>query len=248
VIGQEHGSGSDAAPPRDGTSPYLRIRAGIRAGAAYAVVAGLLAVSFGVVAEPVMGVIAPVVMSVTVFAGSAQFAALAVLGGGGGVVAAVLAGVLLNARYGPMGVALAPSLRGGPLRRGAIGQAMVDQSWALASRGEGRFDPAFMVGVTIPAYPLWVLGTAVGVLAGDVIGDPDRFGLDVVFPAFFLALLLAEMRTERGRHAAAVGAVIALVLLPVAPPGAAILAASAGALLGLLPSRRREAAAEGQGR
>lgn len=224
-----------------------RFRAGVRAGTPYAVAAGLLAVSFGVVAEPVMGPVAPVVMSIAVFAGSAQFAALAVLGGGGGAVAAVLAGVLLNARYGPMGVALAPSLRGGPLRRGAIGQAMVDQSWALASRRDGRFDPAFMVGATLPAYPLWVVGTAVGVFAGDVIGDPDRLGLDVVFPAFFLALLLAELRSERARPAAAAGAAIALLLLPVAPPGIPILAAGVGALLGLLPSSRGPSPEGGRG-
>lgn len=218
------------------SSAWARLRGGVRAGSPYAVAAGLVAVSFGVLAEPVMGSVAPVVMSVTVFAGSAQFAALAVLGGGGGAVAAVLAGVLLNARYLPMGVALAPSLRGGPHRRGAFGQAMVDQSWALASRGEGRFDPAFMVGATLPAYPLWVLGTAVGVFAGDVIGNPGRFGLDAVFPAFFLALLLAELRVERSRAVAAIGAAVALLLLPVAPPGVPILAATVGALLGL---RRR---------
>jgi len=126
----------------------------VRAGLPYAVAAGLVAVSFGAVAAPVLGAVATVAMSAIVFAGGAQFAALAVLAGGGGVVVAVVAGVLLNARYGPMGVALAPSLRGGRLRRGATGLAMVDQSWALASRGDGRFDPTFMVGVTLPAYPL----------------------------------------------------------------------------------------------
>lgn len=210
--------------------------AGARAGFPFAVAAGLVAVSFGAVAEPVMGTVAPIVMSAVVFAGSAQFAAIAVLGAGGGVVAAVVAGILLNARYGPMGIALAPSLRGGRVRRAAIGQAMVDQSWAMANRGQGRFDVTFMVGATLPAYPLWVAGTAAGVLAGDLIGDPERLGLDVVFPAFFLALLVPELREPPSRSAAALGAATALVLLPVAPAGVAILAASAAALLGL---RRR---------
>ena len=86
--------------------------------------------------------------------------------------AAIAAGILLNLRYVPMGIALAPSLRGGPLRRAAIGQAMIDFSWAAASRGGGRFDPAFMVGATAPSYPCWVGGTAIGVFAGDLIGDP----------------------------------------------------------------------------
>ncbi len=216
-----------------GSDRTASLRAGVRAGLPFAVAAGLVAISFGVVAEPVMGAVAPIVMSATVFAGSAQFAALAVLAGGGGAATAVVAGILLNARYGPMGIALAPSLRGGRARRATTGQAMVDQSWAMASRGSGRFDPAFMVGVTLPAYPAWVAGTVTGVLAGDLIGDPGRYGLDAVFPAFFLALLVAELRSTRARPSAAVGAAVALALLPVAPVGVAILAASAGALLGL---------------
>ena len=76
-------------------------------------------------------------MSAVVFAGSAQFAALAVLAAGGDPAAAVIAGILLNARYIPMGIALAPSLRGGPLRRALIGQGMVDASWAMAMRRQG---------------------------------------------------------------------------------------------------------------
>ena len=66
---------------------------------------------------------------------------------------------------------------------------MIDVSWAMASLGGGRFDPSFMVGATLPSYPAWVGGTAIGVFAGELIGDPDRLGLDAMFPAFFLALL-----------------------------------------------------------
>jgi 4-azaleucine resistance transporter AzlC len=201
----------------------------------YAIAAGLLAISFGVLARPVMGTVAPIVMSAIVFAGSSQFAALAVLAAGGGAPAAIIAGILLNARYGPMGVALAPSLEGGALRRAAHGQAMIDASWAMASLGGGRFDPSFMVGATLPSYPMWVAGTAIGVFAGDLIGDPDRLGLDAMFPAFFLALLAGgELRS--GRRAVAVaclGAAIALVMVPLVPPGVPVIAASAAALLGL---------------
>ena len=66
------------------------------------------AISFGVLAEPVMGNVAPIVMSALLFAGSAQFAATAVLTAGGGAAAAIAAGILLNLRYWPMGIALAP--------------------------------------------------------------------------------------------------------------------------------------------
>jgi 4-azaleucine resistance transporter AzlC len=219
------------------------IRAGFRAGIPYAIAAGLLAISFGVLARPVMGTVAPIVMSAIVFAGSAQFAATAVLAAGGGPLAAVVAGILLNARYGPMGVALAPSLEGGVLRRAAHGQAMIDASWAMASLGGGRFDPSFMVGATLPSYPMWVGGTALGVFAGELIGDPDRLGLDAIFPAFFLALLVGgELRGGRRAVAAAfIGAAIALALVPVVPPGVPIIAASLAALLGLTAAQEDDA-------
>ena len=205
----------------------------MRAGVPYAVAAGLVGISFGVVAEPVMGAAAAIVFSAVVFAGAAQFASTAVLGAGGGALAAIVAGILLNLRYGPMGIALAPSLRGRAVRRAAIGQAMIDASWAMANRGGGRFDPAFMVGATLPSYPIWILGTAIGALAGDVIGDPKTLGLDALFPAFFLALLVEELRRPGGKGAAAIGAAIALALIPLAPPGVPILAASLGALIGI---------------
>jgi predicted branched-subunit amino acid permease len=191
-----------------------------------------------------MGTVAPIVMSAIVFAGSAQFAATAVLAAGGGAVAAVVAGLLLNARYGPMGVALASSLSGSALRRAAHGQAMIDASWAMASRGEGRFDPAFMVGATLPSYPAWVGGTAIGVFAGELIGDPEALGLDALFPAFFLALLV-QGELQPGRLAvvaALLGASVALALVPFTPPGVPVISACVAALIGLKGSWRRAGA------
>ncbi len=215
-----------------------RFRAGARAGLPFAVATFVLGVSFGVLARSLgWGILAPIVFSVIAFSGSAQFAAAAVLGAGGGVLAAILAAVLLNARFGPMGVAVAPYLKGGPLRRAMEGQAVVDASWALASRGEGRFDREFMIGATLPQVTAWIGGTIVGVLGGDFIGDPERLGLDVIFPAFFLTLLAEELRSASRRAKAVIvaliAAVLALALVPFAPPGVPMIAACAAALLGL---------------
>ena len=222
-------------------------RAGVRAGIPFALAAFVLAVSFGVVAEPVLGAGGALALSAFAFAGSAQFGSTAVIASGGSAGAAILAAVLLNSRYIPMGVALAPSLRGGPLLRAAYGQAMIDASWAMAGRGGGRFDPDFMVGATLPSYPMWVGGTIVGVLAGDLIGDPAALGLDALFPAFFLALLLeGELRTENAPWIVAIaGAAIALVLTPLTPPGVPVIAASLAALIGLRRSVPGEPEIEG---
>ena len=207
-----------------------RLQAGIRRGLPFGVAVFAIAISFGVLARPVMGAVAPIVMSIVVFSGAAQFGALAILAAGGGTGAAIAAGVLLNARYLAMGLALAPSLRGRPLSRAAFALAVVDASWAAASNGDGTFDPWYMVGATVPQYPAWVLGTVVGVLAGSALGDPRALGLDALFPAFFVGLLFEEMRGRRKLAAAGGGAGIALALTPLAPPGLPILAAAIAAL------------------
>src|SRR3712207_1277979 len=178
-----------------GSGVYL---AGARAGLPFALATFVLGISFGVLARSLdWGTLAPIVFSVIAFSGSAQFAVASVLGSGGGSLPATFAAALLNARFGPMGVAVAPYLKGGPLRRAMEGQAVVDASWALASRGGGRFDREFMIGATLPQVTAWIGGTIVGVLGGDFIGDPERLGLDVIFPAFFLILLAEELRSAR---------------------------------------------------
>lgn len=189
-----------------------------------------IAVSYGVLARPVMGAVAPIVMSIVVFSGSAQFGSLAILAAGGTTGAAIAAGVLLNARYLAMGLALAPSLRGRPLSRAAFAMTIVDASWAAAGAGDGTFDPWYMVGATVPQYPGWVLGTIIGVLAGHALGDPRALGLDALFPAFFVALLFEEVRGRRKVAAAGGGAAIALGLTPFLPAGLPILAAAAAAV------------------
>jgi predicted branched-subunit amino acid permease len=72
-----------------------------------------------------------------------------------------------------------------------------------------------------------------GVLAGDLLGDPERLGLDAAFPALFLALLLPQLRSRTALGASLAGAAIALALVPITPPGVPIVAASAACLLGL---------------
>jgi predicted branched-subunit amino acid permease len=210
--------------------------AGVRTGLPFALVVGVVAFSFGVLARSLgWGVIAPIVFSVATFSVAAQFAVAAVLGAGGGAFTAIAAAVLLNARFLPIGVSVAPFLKGGPLRRALEGQAVLTTSWALAARAGGRFDRAFMIGATVPQYAAWTSGTAVGVFAHDVGGGVEKLGLDAIFPAFFLVLLMRGIRGggKRAVAATAIAAVLAAVLVPLAPPGVPVLAASGAALLGL---------------
>jgi 4-azaleucine resistance transporter AzlC len=218
------------------------IRSGIKAGLPLVLPTLAGGISFGVLAQPVMGSIAPVVMSIVVFSGAAQFAALTVLTAGGSALAAIAAGMLMNGRWLPMGLAMGPFLSGGRLKRGTQSLALVDASFALSRRGDGTYDRGILIGATLPQAAAWTTGTLIGVLTGSVLADPGALGLDAMFPAFFAVLLAGEARGRLPLTAAALGAAIALALMPISPPGIPVLAASAAALLGLRSERAKAGA------
>jgi 4-azaleucine resistance transporter AzlC len=193
----------------------------------------LFGLSYGVLADATnFGSPAAVVMSATTFAGASQFAAVSVLDAGGTIAAAILAAIFLNARYMAISVTVASIFPGGKLRRLVESQAIVDESWALSGR-RGSFEWPILVGSGLVFYGLWVGSTAAGTLIGGVLGDPNALGLDAAFAALFLALAVPYLRERRSREAAALAAVITFALLPFAPAGVPIIAASAACLLGL---------------
>lgn len=201
-----------------------------------AMAVGMFGVSFGVLAasEPTFGGLAAIVMSATTFAGSAQFAALSVISAGGQTIAAITAGILLNLRYLPIGVSVAPSMRGGILGRFLASQLVVDESWALAARPGGRFDVRTLIIAGALIWAAWVGGTAVGVVGGSAIGDPRALGIDGALAALFLALVWPQLHNPTAKIAAVLGAAIAIGLVPLTPPGLPIIAAAAAALIGLV--------------
>ena len=221
---------------------------GLRASIPLALPIAAIGVSFGLLAGPLLGAIPSIIMSAVVWSGAAQFAALSILTSGGGTALAAGAGLLANTRFVPMGFAIAPSMRGGVLRRLLTGALLADASFVIGHRGGGRFDISALAWAMPVQYVTWVFGTVAGVLGATAIGDPTRWGLDVLFPVFYLSLLLPELfppdlaSNRSGRAAprnhspiivAVLAAAITLALTPIAPPGVAVLVAAAAALIGL---------------
>lgn len=216
-----------------GSTTSTTYRQGARRLAPFGVAAAAFAASFAVLAPQAgFDAVSTIVMSATTFAGSAQFGAVSVLETGGGVAAAIAAAVLLNARYAPISVTVGDQFEGSVLRRLLEAQLIVDESWALSRREDGRYDRRLLIGGGLILYACWVGGTALGAVIGNRLGDPERYGLDAAFPALFLALLITQIASRRALAAALAGGTIALVLIPFAPPGVPIIAATAACLIG----------------
>lgn len=196
---------------------------------------GVFGMAFGVLAATTgLTVAQTVVMSLLVFTGASQFAAVGVVGAGGGEPSAVGSALLLAARNGFYGVALAAHLRSRLWRRIVGSQLIIDESTALslAQPEAGDREPAFWAG-GLSVFGFWNLGTLVGAVGGEAIGDPGALGLDAAFPAGFIALAAPAFGHRRGIAAGAAGALIALLTTPFVRPGVPILLAAAGALIAL---------------
>lgn len=205
---------------------------------------GVFGLSFGVLAEGAgLSVIQAQAMSLLVFTGASQFAAVAVVAVEGSPVTAVGSGLLLGLRNTAYGLALAPTFRGrvAPCLLGA--HLVVDETAAMAlarpagpERGRAFWTTAAM------EFAFWNTGTLAGALLGQGFGDPERLGLDVAFPAAFVVLVAPALRSRRGLAAAVIGVALALALVPVSPAGVPVIAAVAGALVA--GARRAPAGAE----
>ncbi|HEX7166213.1 MAG TPA: AzlC family ABC transporter permease [Acidimicrobiales bacterium] len=209
-------------------------RRALSAAAPIVAAVGAIGVPYGVLAEA-SGFPAwlTVLLSMTVFAGSSQFALVSVLGAGGSPAAAVASAALLNTRYLATGTAAARVLPGGRLRRFALAQLVVDESYVLgAAEGtahEPDADTTIVSGALL--YAGWTAGSLVGALFGQVLGDPETVGLDAALPALFVALLFPVLTDRPAVRSALAGLATAVVLTPLAGEGIALAAAAAAGLV-----------------
>jgi predicted branched-subunit amino acid permease len=207
---------------------------GLRASAVVFLPTVAIGVTFGVLADSVMGAVPAVIMSALVWSGTAQFAALTALGGGAGGALAAGTGLLTNTRYMPMGFAIAPSLDAPAWRRALTGALLVDASFVIGHRHGGGFDIEALEWAAPVQYTGWVGGTALGVLGSSLLADPGRLGVDVLFPVFYLGLLLPETaRSKRAVMVALLSAIVTTGLIPIVPEGVPVLAGATTALLGI---------------
>ena len=179
----------------------------------------------------------PIAMSVLVFAGGAQFAAAGVVLAGGSPAAAVLAGLILNARLLPYGFTVADAVGSKWWTRLLGAHLIVDESVAFSMRQhERQRRRAIFWTCGLALFACWNAAVVLGAAAGTVMRNTDRFGLDAVFPAVLLALVLPALADRGTRRAALLGVVIAVAATPFLPAGLPVLLALAGLVLAGRPA------------
>ena len=213
-------------------APELRpvVSASVTLGA----VVGVFGIVFGVGAVSAGGsVLQACVMSLLVFTGASQFAAVSVIDGGGSTGSAMSSAMLLAARNGVYGLTMARHLDGSLTRRLVAAQLTIDESTAMATAQTDRRSSSAAFWITgLSVYLFWNLGTLIGAVAGSSI-NPETYGLDAAFPAGFVAMVAPHFSTSNGRLAGILGGVICLVTIPFVPVGMSILCAGAAVLVGV---------------
>jgi 4-azaleucine resistance transporter AzlC len=164
----------------------------------------------------------PAAQSVLVLAGASEFLFVGIVAAGGNPLAAAAAGLLVNARHLPYGLALPDGIigPGHPMKRLVGSHLMNDESVVFALAQEdlsGKRAAYWACGLGV--LLCWPAGAVLGALIGSVITDTGAFGLDAMFPAVILALIVPALRDRQLRRAAVIGAVIALATTPFLPPG-----------------------------
>jgi predicted branched-subunit amino acid permease len=203
-----------------GLTAYLD---GIRVVGPLAFAIGALGVAFGYLARTAgLSSMASITMSATTFAGSPQFAAVSIFGGGGTMFAAVGAAAMLASRFTAMSATVAPNLKGPLWRRLLLSQLVVDETWAVAYIGAAGFDTRRLIGAGVELYIVHIGATAIGAVIGGAIGNVEALGVDAMSPALFVVLLRSRLGDRRSRIAAALAGGIALIATPLTPPGVPI--------------------------
>jgi 4-azaleucine resistance transporter AzlC len=176
----------------------------------------------------------PIVLSIAVFGGGAQFLFVGVVAAGGSPLAAAAAALLVNGRLLPLGLAVGDLLGPGPLRRLLGAHLVTDETVAFTTtQHDARHRRAAFWSCGIALILAWNVGVLAGTVGGRLVPDTDALGLDAAFPAVLIALVMPSLRDRGTRRAALVGAVIAVVASVWLPPGLPVLLALGGVLVAL---------------
>ncbi|AOF49303.1 AzlC family ABC transporter permease [Tetragenococcus halophilus] len=209
---------------------------------------GYLGIGFalGVVGKGVgLSVFAIFLMSVIVYAGSAQFIICGLIAIQAPITSIIATVFLVNLRHFLMSLSVAPYFRQASLLENVgIGTLLTDESYGvltMALKRMGKVSVAWTNGLNICAYLTWIVATVLGGLLGNFIPEPEIFGLDFALVAMFLGLFLFQvelpLKTKTRQTLLVLLSVILVLYLLIwltTPEIAVIVSALVGCLVGVI--------------
>ena len=222
---------------------WSRLWKGLKATLPIALSVAPFGIAYGAVASRSLAPWQAGLMSLTVFAGTAQFVAASMLAQGTAYLPILITGILLNVRLVLMSAALTPHLKRAPRALYPImAQLLTDETFAvsMAAFERGLDDPLFFVGSGIALYSIWQLATWAGLTFGAAL--PPGLGLEYALPGSLICLLFLLVRDRRAALIAALAAVLSLALRPLvsgtwSTMSATLIAATLGVIWKRWPSR-----------
>lgn len=214
-------------------------RAVVRDAVGIGVAVGAYGLSFGAAAVTAgLSTLQACTLSLLVFTGASQFALVGVVGAGGSLLAAVAGALLLGSRNTLYAVRLSSLLPLRGPRRVLAAQLTIDETTGMATAAPPRLAGLAFWATGASVYVLWNLATLLGAVGAARLGDPAVLGLDAAVPAAFLALLAPQVRSREVLAVAVAGALVALVAVPLVPPGVPVLLAGLAVVPLLLRGHR----------
>lgn len=174
-----------------------------------------LGLAFGVLARDTgLTVFETAGMSFMVFAGAGQFIAIGLLKTGADIITIAATTFLVNLRLFLMGMAFQPKLKGwSRLKLGIIASEITDETFVVANDYYSVNEPSwpFHLGLNITSHLAWISSSALGASVGNLIQNPEHFGLNFALPAMFIALLVGQIKNKINLTVAIVAGVLSLI-------------------------------------
>lgn len=236
-------------PDMDTPAPHIQRqarRAVLRDGISIGVATGTYGLSFGALAAAAgLSLAQTSALSLLMFTGASQFAFVGVIAAGGAPLAGAMSAALLGSRNALYGLHLSRLLRLRGVRRFGTAQFVIDESAAMSlDRGSEALSRLGFWSAGIGVFVCWNIATAIGALGARLISDPSTYGLDVVAPAAFVALIAPRLQDMETWRAAFLGAAVALAFVPFVPAGVTVLMSSCAVTIVAVRSSRTRAAGE----
>lgn len=189
-----------------------------------AIATGLVGISLGSIAASFnLPLWIPLLLSLTVLAGAAEFTFIGMIATGANPIFAALTGILINLRHLPFGLSVSNFLEKNSLRFLAT-HIMNDESvmFGLSQKSPELQQTAYWAcGLALSI--LWPIGVMIGFILGKNIPNIQALGIDAAFPAILFALILPLLKNKITRQRAVLGAIFAMLSIPLLPTGLPVL-------------------------